>query len=968
VKIIDFGVAKAIGEQSLTERAVTTAFAQMIGSPLYMSPEQAGLSPLGVDTRSDIYSLGVMLYELLSGSTPFDKDRMHAASYDELRRIIREEEPPKPSARISTLAADLATTIAERRRTDARKLSQSIGGELDWIVMKCLEKDRNRRYDSAGSLARDVQRYLADEPVQACPPSAAYRFGKFARRNKTLLGAGGALAASLVVGLGLSTWQYVRATTESARAKVVSDLLQEMLGSADAGNEKGVDYRVRELLDDFSAGLDSQLSDQADVEADIRATIGRAYRSVKRPDQAQPHFERAIELRRQIDGPQSEKLAAILVDYAWNLQDRQKYAEAESQLEQALAIYRARSVTGAPLFHALEILQHVLINAGRDEDAERVTQQALDVARESGQEFADQANLLHRYADMKIRQGHFAEGEELARQAVDMHRRLHSDGHPETAWGLRTLARALMSQKKQVEAETAVREALTIFRHQFLDDHDNVRDAIDQLRTILEARGNKAALEALAKEEAVYAMRSGTPDYHIRLAELLTRRSIIVHHPDDAERRSKDAAARLEEAHRQIREAIDAYDRMAMDRPDDLERRYRALNGYAAVIKMCVTAPGFETEVDELSRRLEAELPKYRADFPDSSACQWNAAMCYMSLGRVLSSNSDHQSTVEHALNQAIDILEKLSLADPDESYVWIWLANANTHLGDVLWRSGRPEDAEAPLRTAMEIYDQHAAKIAADIAARPFPGINLEIIYSHLYYAFFLVATHREQEAAEYVRKAALSAKRLADPVELANALRSIALAQLRLDDKAGYRATCKAMADLPIDSADDLTKLRWIVTLCMAPEPFQDLSPVVKLADGLVANNSLGMPHFVLYVSGSALFRDGQYQRASERLEESIAVYPNSPPPGLDIINYQRLFLAMTKWKLGEQEAARRLLAEALPDVDQQIESPSCFPDYRAWLEILRREAVALIEPREADEAVENEGTNQSAPTTDN
>jgi serine/threonine protein kinase len=128
-----------------------------------MSPEQAELSPLGVDTRSDIYSLGVMLYELLAGTTPFDKDRLHAASYDELRRIIREEEPPRPSTRISTLADVLATTVAERRRTDVRRLSQQVRGELDWIVMKCLEKDRNRRYETANGLARDLQRYLSEQ-------------------------------------------------------------------------------------------------------------------------------------------------------------------------------------------------------------------------------------------------------------------------------------------------------------------------------------------------------------------------------------------------------------------------------------------------------------------------------------------------------------------------------------------------------------------------------------------------------------------------------------------------------------------------------------------------------------------------------------------------------------------------------------------------------------------------------------
>src|SRR5437588_1060039 len=169
VRVIDFGVAKAIGQQ-LTDKTVYTQFAQLIGTPLYMSPEQAGESGLDVDTRSDIYSLGVLLYELLTGTTPFDQERLKQASYEEMRRIIREEEPPRPSTRISTLG-QAATTAATHRQSDPRRLSQLFRGELDWIVMKCLEKDRNRRYESASALAADLQRYLHDEPVLACPPS-----------------------------------------------------------------------------------------------------------------------------------------------------------------------------------------------------------------------------------------------------------------------------------------------------------------------------------------------------------------------------------------------------------------------------------------------------------------------------------------------------------------------------------------------------------------------------------------------------------------------------------------------------------------------------------------------------------------------------------------------------------------------------------------------------------------------------
>jgi serine/threonine protein kinase len=173
-KIIDFGVAKAT-HQPLTEHTLHTGLSQLIGTPLYMSPEQASLNSLDVDTRSDVYTLGVLLYELLTGHTPFDRETLKRAGFDEMRRILQEDEPLCPSARISTLENKLASTVSERRQTDARRLSLAMQRELDWVVMKALEKDRARRYESASALAADVQRYLDDEPVTACPPSVGYR-------------------------------------------------------------------------------------------------------------------------------------------------------------------------------------------------------------------------------------------------------------------------------------------------------------------------------------------------------------------------------------------------------------------------------------------------------------------------------------------------------------------------------------------------------------------------------------------------------------------------------------------------------------------------------------------------------------------------------------------------------------------------------------------------------------------------
>jgi tetratricopeptide (TPR) repeat protein/tRNA A-37 threonylcarbamoyl transferase component Bud32 len=208
-KVIDFGVAKATNAR-LTEQTLFTRFGQMVGTPLYMSPEQAGMSELDIDTRSDIYSLGVLLYELLTGATPFDQQRIRRAAYDELLKIIREEEPPKPSLRISTLG-DTLPSVAAHRKLAPKKLSALIRGELDWIVMKALEKDRTRRYETANGFAADVERYLSDQPVQACPPSAGYRFRKFVRQNKTALVAVALVVISLLAGTGMSIWQAVRA-------------------------------------------------------------------------------------------------------------------------------------------------------------------------------------------------------------------------------------------------------------------------------------------------------------------------------------------------------------------------------------------------------------------------------------------------------------------------------------------------------------------------------------------------------------------------------------------------------------------------------------------------------------------------------------------------------------------------------------------------------------------------------------
>ena len=215
-KVIDFGLAKAM-HQSLTERTLHTAHETVLGTPIYMSPEQAQLNNLDVDTRSDLYSLGVLLYELLTGSTPLEKQRLKQAAWDEVRRIIREEEPPRPSTRISS--CQTLPSLAAGRQTEPIQLSKQVRGELDWIVMKALEKDRNRRYETANGFALDIQRYLDGEPVLAAPPSTTYRLKKFARKHRTILTTVTLLTLILTTGIAVSAWQAVRATRAESKAR-----------------------------------------------------------------------------------------------------------------------------------------------------------------------------------------------------------------------------------------------------------------------------------------------------------------------------------------------------------------------------------------------------------------------------------------------------------------------------------------------------------------------------------------------------------------------------------------------------------------------------------------------------------------------------------------------------------------------------------------------------------------------------
>jgi serine/threonine protein kinase len=332
-KVIDFGVAKAI-EQRLTEKSVYTQFGTLVGTFEYMSPEQAEMNAFGVDTRSDIYALGVLLYELMTGTTPLERQRLREAAFDEIRRIIKEEEPQRPSVRLSTSGA--LAKVAAARKTEPTKLSRLMRGELDWVVMKCLEKDRSRRYDTASGLAKEVERYLKDEPVEARPPSAWYRFRKATRRHRTALSVAGVVAAVVVLGTTVSLWQASLARADRQRAERAEAKRLEEQAVADAKFKEQTDALVAERR---------QYALERAIEAAFSGDVAKAYKTIVEAEKGGVAPERVRWLR-GLAYHQQGKLEEAIQEFQASIDLKPTVA---AHTMQFLAVFEASLLSGNSL-------------------------------------------------------------------------------------------------------------------------------------------------------------------------------------------------------------------------------------------------------------------------------------------------------------------------------------------------------------------------------------------------------------------------------------------------------------------------------------------------------------------------------------------------------------------------------------------------------------------------------------------
>ncbi len=557
VKVIDFGIAKATGAR-LTEMTLFTEHKTFIGTPEYMSPEQAEGS-LDIDTRTDVYSLGVLLYELLTGATPFDGKELRSAAYGEMQRIIREVDPPKPSTRVS-LGRDTIAKVAASRRLEPSSLGSAVRGELDWIVMKALEKDRRRRYETANGLAMDIQRYLNGEAIVAAPPSNAYRFRKFVRRHKGIALSGAAVAAALLIGLVGFAWQArvardqrdraVAAEAETARRaaqlKQVADFQARMLGQIDpteAGQELSRDVlarytaalaaasvpereragqveaferqwgrvnatdAARELIDrtilkPAIETIDEEFKEQPAVDAQLRQTLAFLYQQLGLFDAALPLQTAALDTNRRVLGQEHPDTLSSINNTGMLLRAQGKLAEAEPYLKEALD--KRRRVLGEEhpeTLTSINNMGYLLDDQGRLAEAEPYYREALEKHRRVlGEDHPDTLICIDNLGMLLKAQGKLAEAEPFFRESEGKSRRVLGEEHPDTLIAINNMGLFLQAQGRLAEAEPYFRESLEKRRRVLGEEHPGTLNAINNMGFLLQGQGRFAEAEPYFRE------------------------------------------------------------------------------------------------------------------------------------------------------------------------------------------------------------------------------------------------------------------------------------------------------------------------------------------------------------------------------------------------------------------------------------------------------------------------------------
>jgi non-specific serine/threonine protein kinase/serine/threonine-protein kinase len=581
-KIIDFGLAKATGRR-LTDRTLVTTREMWIGTPEYMSPEQADLGP-EVDTRADVYALGMLLYELLVGSLPFDAAAFRDASLDEIRRRIREEEPPKPSARLASLGGP-AAAAAENRRTELPALGRRLAGDLDWIVLKALDKDRTRRYASVAELSADLRRHLRDEPVLAGPPTTGYRLRKFVRRHRIGVGIGLASAAGLVLFAAVMTIQTLRiarerdrANQEAARAEreartanEVTRFLTDVFRISDPTVARGSTVTAREILDRGAVRVEEELPDQPEVRARLMTTIGTVYLNLGLYDQARAALDRALAVRVQLHGEDHLDVAVSLERLAALRRLTGAYDEARGLYQRALEVMGRALEPGDPrLANTRAELAMVLYMQGDYAEALALQEGSLATYEKAyGPEDPGLVWLLRNLGNTQRELKRFEQARRTFERALAIQDRESRSDDPETAYLLSGLAITYWEEKNYAAARAPCERALEIVERVFPPDHPYTSNLRQNLARLLHDMGDLDAARPLYERSLTELERRLGPD-HPDVATVLANLGGLL-------RDRGDAAGAKPLYERAIRILVD---KLGSDHP----RLARPLGGYAKVL------------------------------------------------------------------------------------------------------------------------------------------------------------------------------------------------------------------------------------------------------------------------------------------------------------------------------------------------------------------------------------------------
>jgi tetratricopeptide (TPR) repeat protein/tRNA A-37 threonylcarbamoyl transferase component Bud32 len=545
-KVIDFGIAKAI-DRRLSTQTLVTELGQAMGTPAYMSPEQAEMSGLDVDTRTDVYSLGVILYELLVGHVPVDPATIGLPGFV-AQLILREAEPPTPSTRLSSMG-ERVQLVAKQRDTDPGTLRRQLRHDLDWIAMKALEKERNRRYETPGELAADIERFLHGEPVLARGPSVAYRAAKFVGRHKVGVGFVMTLLLTLaaaVVGMTLSRNRALaaeeQAKTEAAKATAINGFLQRMLASPNPW-VGGRDVRVADVLDQSVKSIEGAFAGQPVVEAAVRLTVGRTYRGLGLYDAAETQLNRALAVQRTTLTIGDPQIAEALNELGVLSMEQGKYGAADSLLRKALEI--RRGAFGAASLPVAETMNNLAAVSGYRADygtADSLYRQVLEIQRSSlGDRDPEVARTENNLGTLLRSQGRAAEAESLFRSALAAYRAAQGE-ELDAASVMDNLAQALNDLGRYDEAERLYRESLATRRKSLGDEHPDVARGMNNLGVFLWRTRRYGEAESLIRD--ALAMNQRTLGSHPDVAANLNNLGLVLRD----ERRYSDAAALFRQA------------------------------------------------------------------------------------------------------------------------------------------------------------------------------------------------------------------------------------------------------------------------------------------------------------------------------------------------------------------------------------------------------------------------------------